>query len=163
MPTITVNAKSVKRQLDNITIADVIITLLNNPNKSIKSVVNFDKINTPYKFANWLMFQDFPPIQSSPEVNRQFTIQFHMETGIDEDGNEYQYRVVDNVSSQALPIDESQNNLLQLPGMGGTADQAADYVNDNITNLATAKETIANQAKAILYLQQQINELRTIK
>lgn len=73
--------------------------------QELKRTLHFEEINTPEKFAAWLVNQRFPDEADEPTLHqRRFTIGAHQETVIDpETGEEATVWVVDSVGS--IPIE----------------------------------------------------------
>lgn len=63
--------------------------------------------------------------------------------------------VVDDVSAAQLTDEAAQEGFGDLPGWASwTADQAADWIDVNVTDLASAKVALTAMAKAIVFLRE---------
>lgn len=85
---------------------------------------------------------------------RRANIEAHQETGIDpETGEEYQYWVIDSVTLEQLPNEAARDGFGALPGWATwTAAEAAQWIQDNVVDLPSAKIALSAMARAIVYL-----------
>ncbi|HEB27975.1 MAG TPA: hypothetical protein ENI05_09405 [Porticoccus sp.] len=58
------------------------------------------------------------------------------------------------------PAQRAARDARQAPLSGKTQQQARDWINDNVTDLTTAKEKMADIAAMMVILQKQIDYLR---
>lgn len=100
-----------------------------------------------------VMAQDFPP-SPSRVFQRRITIEAHQETGTDpETGEEFQFWVVDSVVSEQLPDEAARDEFGDLPGWATwTSDEAATWIDENVTDLVSARVALVAMARAIVAL-----------
>lgn len=109
--------------------------------------------STLEEVAALVLAQEFPA-QPSRAFQRRFTIEAHRETGADpETGGESQFWVVDSVTHEPLPDEAARDEFAALPGWADwTGDEAAAWVADNVTDLASAKAALVGLARAVVLL-----------
>jgi len=101
-----------------------------------------------------LMLNTDLPNNPSQTLQRRFIIEAHKEEDTSpETGEPYQYWVVDDVQIEPLPQDAAKLDFTNLPGWATwSAQGAGDWIDANVTDLASAKNVLQNMAKAIVYL-----------
>jgi len=95
---------------------------------------------------------DAPPLG----MQKRFTITYHIETATDpQTGEQYNINVVDDVQLEPRQTDKARSNFKAM-GQWATwsALQAVDYVEQNVTNLATAKAVIERLVEMVVYLRE---------
>jgi len=94
------------------------------------------------------------PGEPDRTFQRLLTIEAHQETGIDpETGEEYLFWVVDSVESEQLTDEAAKNGFEALPGWATwSADEAEQWMLDNVTDLASAQLALSQMARAIAFL-----------
>lgn len=94
------------------------------------------------------------PGEPDKTFQKQITIEAHKDTGVDPDtGEPFEFWVVDDVALDQLPDEAARDGVAGLPGWATwTADQAADYIESNVVDLATAKEVLKKMAMMLVHL-----------
>lgn len=106
--------------------------------------ITASKVDTVQKLAHWIVTQ----VESSasvPEVQarRQATIDYHVDSSLG--------IVIDNVTVSLLVEDQMLLDIEALPGWATfTAQQAEDYIETNVTSLATAKTVMKAMARLLV-------------
>ena len=146
MPTIIVDVSAIRDG----ELVDLVIT---RNGEQLTTTLQLTEVNTAEKFAAWLLSQTLEPVQIEPDLQRRFTIDFHPETVTDPDtGEEYIVRVVDSVTGEPLPDAAAGAEYDSLPIAGMTADEAAAWIDTNVTDLASIKAGMAQLARAVVLL-----------
>jgi len=123
-------------------------------NKYISSCVQEDEITDLNDLAAWLLNQTSYGTMVDPDLQKKLTIDFHVEQVINpETGQPLDTFVVDDVSASPIPRDQGKADFQNLPGWATwTASQAENWIQSNVTDLASAKVALVAMAKAIIYL-----------
>ena len=99
------------------------------------------------ELAAMALTQAFPDLPDAI-FQKRFTIEAHQETI-----NEETFWVVDSVEQEQLPNEAAKAGFDNLPGWASwTASEAAQWIVENVTDLASAKVALTTMAKAIVYL-----------
>jgi len=123
----------------------------------ITTIQHVDSFPDIESVAEWILQQESSQIEPSHDISKRLIIDFHTEEDVDEDGQPITIRVLDNVDTQLLPEDKAKNQFGQLPVFGNGLSGIDTWVDETITNLPTAKQAIADIAKACFFLQVQLN------
>jgi hypothetical protein len=102
------------------------------------------------ELAALALAQPFPPTRPQT-FQRRVTIEAHQENGtVILPGVPW---IVDDVTMEQLPDERAADEFAALPGWATwTADEAAQWIADNVTDLASAKVVLTAMARAIIAL-----------
>jgi len=105
------------------------------------------------EIAALALAQEFPPVPSQV-FQRRFTIEAHQEMMDDpETGEESQVWIVDGVAGEQLPDEVARDSFENLPGWATwSGDEAATWIETNVTDLASARVALSAMARAIVAL-----------
>ena len=159
MPQLTVDVKAVKNNRTE-TIELLIQQVKNNQRQdAIFTTQKSSEIQNITDVANWILSQQSPQTEPEHGINKRLIIQFHTEQPSPEVKveNLNANRILDSVESVPLPEIQAKNQFNQLPVFSNGLPGINSYIDENVTNLATAKQAIAEIAKACFYLQIQLN------
>lgn len=100
--------------------------------------------------ATLIMSQEFPPTPPQ-DFQRRIIIEAHRENGtIILPGAPW---IVDDVMVEQLPDERARDDFDSLPGWATwTTDEAAQWIEDNVTDLASARTAMTAMARAIIAL-----------
>lgn len=120
----------------------------------IQSTIRGDEITNLNQLAVWFLTQPGQDILPDPNLQRRLSVSYHIETVPDPEGGlTSQNIVIDNLQSALLPADQGQINLSNLPGWASwSASEAEQFIETNVTDLASAKTVLISMAKAVVYL-----------
>lgn len=106
--------------------------------------------STLEEVAALILAQEFPPAPPR-DFQRRIIIEAHRENGtIVLPGAPW---IVDGVTVEQLPDERARDEFADLPGWATwTAEEAAQWVADNVTDLASAKTALTAMARAIVAL-----------
>ncbi|MCP4540599.1 MAG: hypothetical protein GY832_25970 [Chloroflexi bacterium] len=146
MPIFTVDARGIRH-----TDAGVVELALDYQGRRVAMTARLS--STIEEVAALALAQEFPA-RPSRAFQRRFTIEAHRETGTDPDtGEESQFWVVDSVTHEALPDEAARDEFTALPGWADwTGDDAAQWIEANVTDLASAKTALVGLARAVVLL-----------
>ena len=141
MPTIVVDARVLQ-------VGDLIEVEARSGDDHVNSLLLSSELPTLQAFADWLLNQAVKT-KTQSALQKRLTIDFHTET--DPEGNTI--RVVDNVTAEDLPEDAGRVDFQGLPGWATwTAQEAEDWIEANVVDLASAKVALQAMARAIVFL-----------
>jgi len=102
------------------------------------------------ELAALALAQPFPPTPPQ-EFQRRVTVEAHQEGGtVVLPGAPW---IVDSVEVEQLPDERAADEFSALPGWAAwTADEAAQWIGDNVTDMASAKVALTAMARAIVAL-----------
>lgn len=145
MPTTTVNARATRQENNTVTLE------LERNGQTVDVTIYADM--TLEEVAWQILAQTHPP-EPDKTYQRQVTIEWHWETGVDpETQEEYQYKVIDDVTVEQLKDEAARDGFESLPGWATwTADEASDYIESNVNTLAEAKTVLKVMAQCLCYL-----------
>lgn len=120
----------------------------------VRSVLLASEITTLDELAAWVINQAAKTRTPDAALQRRLTVTFHIEQVPDpETGLPVDTRVIDSVSAEPLPEDDGRLNFRSLPGWATwTGDEAAAWIDANVTDLATTKLAMEDMARAIAFL-----------
>lgn len=116
----------------------------------ISSTLKADEFSTPAQAVEWSLNQAFRTI-STPEAQKRITATIHQvidpETGMP-------YWVLDSIDDvQSIPRDDGRAGIENLPGWATwTAQEAADWIYENVVDLGSAIVALESMAKMLVYL-----------
>lgn len=139
MPEFRIDAKGIKQD------GDLTSVELSRGGQSL--ILTVQEGMTAEDVALMLLSADRPSVVSEA-WNRRYTVEFHVEN--DGDGD---YYVIDSVTPEQLSRDRAREEFLALGDWATwTGDQAADWIEDNVVDLASAKVALRVIARAICAL-----------
>jgi hypothetical protein len=157
MPQLTVDVKA-NKNLNSRTVSLFIQQVKNNQRQNaITTEQHLENMNTVLQVAEWILQQTPPQTEPEHEINRRLTINFHTEQAEDEDGKPITIKVLDSVDSQPLPENKAKNQFNMLPVFSDSLNGIDNWIDASIVDLPTAKQALAQLAKACFYLQVQLN------
>lgn len=123
--------------------------LVQRGDDALSSVVTAGKLTTISAAIEWTVNQVFKTLDTA-EIQRRVTFTFHQEVNPDGDT----VIIVDSIDDvQLLPRDQGKTDFEALPGWATwTAQEAVDWIETNVTDLASAKTTLQQMARAIVAL-----------
>lgn len=117
--------------------------------ESISSTIQASKIPTVQAAIEWIVAQKMKTTET-PDIQRRVTFTYHAES-TPEDGSVIVVDSIDDV--QPLPRDQGKADFENLPGWATwTAQDAVDWIETNVTDLASAKTVLQQMARAIVAL-----------
>ena len=124
--------------------ANTIELLLTYEGRQAPMTVSLDA--TVDELARLILAQDFPP--APPQTfQKRITIEAHREGTL---GLEW---ILDDVTIEQLPDERAADDFTALPGWATwTGEQAATWIEENVTDLASAKTVMTAMARAIVAL-----------
>jgi len=146
MATIVVDCKAVRSQ-------GLVELAVTRGTEQLDTVLFPGEVGDPVDFANWVLSQATTDRIKDVSQGR-YTITAHQETGTDPGtGEEIVFWVVDDVTREPLPADDAETGFGALPGWATwSAAEAADWIEANVTDLASAKVALTAMARAIVFL-----------
>jgi hypothetical protein len=93
------------------------------------------------------------PDEPDQTFQKQITIEAHTETGTDPENGDFDFWVIDDVTLDQLADKNARDGYAALPGWASwTANEAAAWIETNVTDLASARTALAQMARAITFL-----------
>ena len=102
------------------------------------------------EIAHLILAQEFPPAPPQ-DFQKRIVIEAHQESGtIILPGAPW---IIDDVSVEQLPDERAADEFVALPGWATwTGEQAAAWIEENVTDLVSAKTVLTAMARAIVAL-----------
>jgi hypothetical protein len=124
----------------------------------VKSRLLTSEVTTLEELAAWVLNQAARTLATDAVLQKRLTVTFHTQQVPDpETGKLLDTRVIDSVAAEPLPEDEGKTNFRNLPGWATwTGDEAATWIEVNVTNLASAKVALEAMARAIVFLRDMV-------
>jgi len=138
MTQVIIDIKAIRSKQGNF-----IFEAISNSGQIIKSELLLSEFDNYNEFASWLINQtDYETINTN--YRKRFIIDFHSEND---------YRIIDNLIVENLPEEIALTDIANIPNWSNwTRQQALDWININVTNLATAKTAISALAEMVILL-----------
>lgn len=118
----------------------------------IEAEVNLNEFSSYEDFAKWLISQPHTKVVEN-NYRKRLIITFHTEV----DGT----RILDDLIVSNLPEEVSLDEIESIPNWASwNVTQAKDWIETNVTNLATAKEALKQMAEMIILLRDTVIGMR---
>ncbi len=119
-------------------------------NNSVASFLDPNEITTAQQLVEWVLNQQYTTRTTEADIQKRITFTAHQET----DPGGGVFWVLDSIDEVVnLPRDDARAGIQGLPGWATwTAQEAADWIDINVTDLASAKVALSNMARMIVWL-----------
>lgn len=119
----------------------------------VESTVTATKINTVEKLAAWIVAQPWGMWNTEDDLQKRFTIDYSGSG----DGN----RTHNSVSTESMPEDNNESDLVALPNIGTSTDTEINtYVTVNVLTLIDLIAYIKELSKAIVYQRDMLKSIQ---
>lgn len=147
MPQVTIDVEAIR--INGLTVINA-----KSGDRTIRSTLTNSEITDVNTLAAWLLAQRGSQRATDQNLQKRLSISYHIDQVIDPDtGQPVDQTVIDSVQSQQLPADDGRSQFSALTGWSSwTAAEAESWIETNVTDLASAKNTLKAMAKAIVYL-----------
>lgn len=128
--------------------------------RMLARTVTWAKVNTPEKLAAWLLDQRPDGGAADANLQRAFSVSYHVVTGTDADGRAFTANVVDSVTPAALP-DDAAWVILASSQLGTITLADALAAVDGATTLAQLRVVVRALVQVIIPLRDVVDRVLT--